>query len=415
MIDVTNSSSWIYSLYSNSEDRLLRDSLFSELRKKNQLIYYEPYTFPKANVDFGSGFHAVVNYEDVEAVSRNPSLFSSAKGTNIPNLPLDVSRFFGSMVNMDDPEHFKMRAIISKAFTPKSITLTEENVKLKVQQVIGEMVENNPSGKCDFVKNFSSRIPMEFICEMMDIPTQDVAELNDYTNRVAGQMDPDFEMTFDNIIESAYGVFEYAKRFAELKLKDPGEDLTSAILHAEVDGERISLDDFCSFFLLLVMAGGETTKNVISHGLDFLTKNPEQREDWFNNFEDLSKSAIEELARYSTPVIHFRRTVTEDCVLKNTQLKKGDKVVMYYLSANMDENYFHNPMKFDVRRSFENRQFSFGAGGPHFCLGANLARRQIYHSFNELRKQLPEICSVEEPSYLRSEWVNGIKSLNCEW
>lgn len=408
-------SEWVHALGLSEEDRKLRHSHFYDLRHLDRLLYYPPYTFPKANVDFGKGFYAIVNYEDVEFVSRKSNLFSSAQGTNIPDLPMDVSRFFGSMVNMDDPEHFKMRAIVSKAFAPKSISLTDDQIKIKVQKIIKEMMDNNPSGECDFVYNFSSRIPMEFVCEMLGIPQEDFKHLYDYTNRVSGQMDPDFEMTFDNIIESAYGIFDYAKLIAEKKLKNPGNDLTSAILFSEVDGERMSIDDFCSFFLLLVTAGGETTKNVISHGLKFLTDHPEQKNLWFNNFDKLSKSAIEELARYSTPVIHFRRTVTEDCVLKNTELKKGDKVVMYYLSANMDENYFKDPLTFNLERSFINRQFSYGAGGTHFCLGANLARREIYHSFNELRKQLPNIEAVQPPAYLRSDWVNGIKSLQCAW
>lgn len=408
-------SEWIHALGSSEENRKLRDSYFHDLRHLDELIYYPPYTFPKANIDFGEGFYAVVNYEDLVSVSRRADLFSSASGTNIPDLPIDVSRLFGSMMNMDDPEHFKMRSIVSKAFTPKSIMLTDDTIKVKVQQVITEMVDNNSSGKCDFVENFASRIPMEITCQMMGIPSADIPELNDYTNRVIGQMDPDFEMTFDNIIESAYGVFQYAKGIAEDKLKNPGEDLTSAILHAEVDGERMSLDEFSSFFMLLVIAGAETTKNVISHGLHFLTNNIDQKEKWFNNFDELSKSAIEELARCSTPVIYFRRTVMQDCVLKNTELKKGDKVAMYYLSANMDENYFEDPLTFNLERSFINKQLSYGAGGPHFCLGANLARREIYHSFNELRKHLPSIHSTEPPVHLRSEWINGVKSLQCAW
>lgn len=408
-------SEWIHALHSCDEDREIRDQYFYEIRQLDRLLYYPPYTFPKAKLDFGRGFYAVVNYDDIELVSRNPKLFSSASGTNIPDLPLDVSRFFGSMINMDDPEHFKMRAIVSKAFTPKSISITDEKIRLKVQDIIRQMIDNNPSGQCDFVHHFSSRVPMEFVCDMMDIPQKDISDLHNFTNRMSGQMDPDYKMTFDNIVETAYEVFDYAKSIAEFKLKNPGEDLTSAILHAEVDGDRISLDDFCSFFLLLVMAGGETTKNVISNGLKFLTDHQEQKDLWFNNFEELSKSAIEELARYSTPVIHFRRTVTEDCVLKNTELKKGDKVVMYYLSGNMDEKYFDDPFSFNLKRDFKNRQLSYGAGGPHFCLGANLARREIYHSFNELRKHLPNIHSIEPPSYLRSEWVNGVKSLRCSW
>ena len=198
-------------------------------------------------------------------------------------------------------------------------------------------------------------------------------------------------------------------------LATPRDDLTSIMMHAEVDGERLSAQEFGSFFILLVVAGNETTRNAISHGMHLLTTHPDQRALWFDDFEANTRTAVDEIVRYATPVVHFRRTATEDTEVGGQKIAAGQKLVMWYNSANRDDKVFTDPYKFDVLRSLQPAQVGFGSGGPHFCLGANLARREITVMFDEIRRRLPTLHTVGEPDYLQSNFINGIKRLRCAW
>ncbi|MSX22762.1 MAG: cytochrome P450, partial [Actinobacteria bacterium] len=208
--------------------------------------------------------------------------------------------------------------------------------------------------------------------------------------------------------------FQYANALGESRLANPTDDLTSAMMHAEVDGERLSPAEFGSFFILLVVAGNETTRNAISHGVRLLTQNPDQKALWFSDFEKHSRGAVDEIVRHATPVIHFRRTVTEDTNVGGVDMPAGTKVVMFYASANFDENVFTDPYRFDITRD-PTKQVGFGAGGPHFCLGANLARREITVMFDEIRRRLPNLHVTGEPEWLQSAFINGIKHIQCAW
>jgi cytochrome P450 len=214
---------------------------------------------------------------------------------------------------------------------------------------------------------------------------------------------------------AAIGMYGYAQALGEERLKNPTDDLSSIMMHAEVDGERLTSQEFGSFFILLAVAGNETTRNAISHGMRALTQYPDQRDIWFNDFEGTTKTAVDEIVRWATPVIHFRRTATEDVVINGTKVAAGDKVVLWYNSANRDETVWANPYEFDVRRPLQPQQAGFGAGGPHFCLGANLARREIAVMFDEIRRRLPNMRITGEPDYLQSNFINGIKRLPCTW
>ncbi|HZI43785.1 MAG TPA: cytochrome P450, partial [Ilumatobacter sp.] len=196
---------------------------------------------------------------------------------------------------------------------------------------------------------------------------------------------------------------------------DPTDDITSALMTAEVDGDRLTPQEFGSFFILLVVAGNETTRNAISHGVKALSDHPEQRERWFADFGAHARTAVEEIVRWATPVIHFRRTVTADTSLGGQALRAGDKVVLFYESANRDERVYERGDEFDITRSLQPAQVGFGAGGPHFCLGANLARREITAAFDEIRRQMPELRTVGAPDYLQSNFINGIKRLPVRW
>ena len=210
-------------------------------------------------------------------------------------------------------------------------------------------------------------------------------------------------------------MFTYAQTLGEDRRANPQDDITSVMMTAEVDGEQLTPQEFGSFFILLVVAGNETTRNAISHGMKALTDNPEQREILYGGYDTHAKTAVEEMVRYASPVIHFRRTATKDTEINGFPIKAGDKVVMFYNSGNRDDRVFDNPHQFDVRRPMQPAQVGFGAGGPHFCLGANLARREMTVMFDEIRRRLPTLRIVGEPAYLQSNFINGIKRLDCAW
>ena len=215
-------------------------------------------------------------------------------------------------------------------------------------------------------------------------------------------------------MQDSMEMFAYAQALGESRLAEPKDDLTSALMHAEVDGERLSPAEFGSFFILLVVAGNETTRNAISHGMRLLTLHPDQRELLYGNYETHARNAVEEIVRYATPVIHFRRTVLSDTEVGGVPISAGSKVVLFYCSANRDETVFPDPHRFDLTRD-ASRQVGFGAGGPHFCLGANLARREIMVMFDEIRRRIPGLRITGEPEYLQSNFIHGIKHLTCTW
>jgi cytochrome P450 len=407
-IDLSDIEFWL-------ADRDWRNAAFRTLRDAPGLPFYterviEGFPFPP-----GPGYHAVTRYDDVWAVSRNPQLFCSGQGSNIGDLPQEMNEFFGSMINMDDPKHFRLRSIVSKGFTPKEVTRVEQFVKTKAAAIVDRVLEKFPEGRCDFVEEVAAALPLEVICDMMGIPAEDYSKVFHWTNVILGAGDPDFGGSYENLMTCALEMFAYAQQLGEDRRAHPTDDITSIMMGAEVDGEQLSPQEFGSFFILLVVAGNETTRNAISHGMKALTDFPGQREIWFSDFETHTRTAAEEIVRFSSPVIHFRRTVTADTVLGGHELHTGDKVVMFYGSANRDERSFDRPDEFDVTRPLQPQQVGFGAGGPHFCLGANLARREIAVMFDELHRRMPTLRISGEPAYLQSNFINGIKRLECSW
>jgi methyl-branched lipid omega-hydroxylase len=330
-------------------------------------------------------------------------------------MPQEMNEFFGSMINMDDPKHFRLRNIVSKGFTPKEISRVNDYVKVKAEAIVDGLLEKYPNGECDFVEEVAAPLPLQIICEMMGIPDSDFKTIFAWTNVILGAGDPDYGGSMQALMTAALEMFTYAQTLGEDRVKTPREDMTSAMMNAVVDGERLTAQEFGSFFILLAVAGNETTRNAISHGMKALTDYPDQKKIWFEDFETHTKTAVEEIVRFATPVIHFRRTATQDTVLAGNPLKEGDKVVLWYNSANRDERVFENPYEFNVLRSLQPPQAGFGAGGPHFCLGANLARREISVMFDEIRTRLPNMRITGEPAYLQSFFINGIKRLPCSW
>jgi cytochrome P450 len=236
-----------------------------------------------------------------------------------------------------------------------------------------------------------------------------------WTNTILGVGDPEYVGSFEDLVRVGGEIFNYALALGEERKKNPGSDIASVMMSAEVDGERLTAQEFGSFFILLVVAGNETTRTAIAHGMRELTLHPDQRALWFGDFETHTKTAVEEIVRYATPVIHFRRTATADTEINGQPIKQGEKVVMFYQSGNRDERVFGNPDSFDITRPLAPAQVGFGAGGPHFCLGANLARREIAVMFDEIRRRVPTLEITGDPAYLQSSFINGIKRMQCAW
>ena len=388
-----------------------RESAFAKLRNEEPFRFFEEMEL--AIAPKGPGYIALTRHDDIWHVSRNPQLFCSGKGSNIIDLSQELNEFFGSMINMDDPKHFRLRSIVSKGFTPREISRIEEYVKVKARTIIDSVLNEFADKEFDFVDAVAAKFPLQIICEMMGIPAEDERQIFEWTNTILGAGDPDFGGSFEKLMEAAIGMFSYAQALGEARLANPTDDLTSVMMHAVVDGERLSSQEFGSFFILLVVAGNETTRNAITHGMVALTENQDQRAKWFGDFETHTKTAVEEIVRWATPVIHFRRTATQDTEINGFPIKQNQKVVLFYNSGNRDERIFKDPFKFDIARVAQPTQIGFGAGGPHFCLGANLARREIAVMFDEIRRRAPNLQITGEPAYLQSSFINGIKRINC--
>jgi methyl-branched lipid omega-hydroxylase len=253
---------------------------------------------------------------------------------------------------------------------------------------------------------------LQVICSMMGIPEEDEELVFQWTNVILGEFTS--EEDFAAFERVAQEIGAYGLAMAEDRRSNPTNDLCTALVHAEVDGERLSNAEIASFFILLATAGNETTRNAISHGVLELTRHPDQRELWWSDFDGHAKTAAEEIVRWASPVIYMRRRVVEDTVIGGQAMKEGDKVALWYASANRDELHFADPYRFDITRS-PNPQVGYGAGGPHFCLGANLARREITMAFEEIHRRIPDLRAVGEPDMLLSVFIHGIKSLECEF
>jgi cytochrome P450 len=392
-----------------------REGAFRTLRRERPMAFFaEPDT--QGLVPPGPGYWAVTKQADILRASREPNLFCSSKGaTSIPDLPEMFLEFFGGFINMDDPKHMRQRKLVSMGFTRQRLKKVDVEVENAAREVIDSVVEK---GECDFVTELSAPFPIRIICEMMGIPRSQHQFVFDQTNIILGVGDPEYVPEGSDIaaalIQAGTGLRELMGELAKSRLANPTDDLTSLILHAEVDGDKLSEQDLGSFFILLVAAGNETTRNAISHGMKALTDNPEQRAIWQQDFEGVSKTAIEEIVRWASPVIFMRRTTTRPCKLRGQALDEGEKLVLFYASGNRDEDVFEDPFRFDVRRT-PNEHVGFGGPGPHFCLGANLARREISIFFRQLFERMPDLEITGPPERLASNFIHGIKHMPCRF
>ncbi len=391
-----------------------RHAAFATLRRESPIQF-----FSEPDTEFlaaGPGYYAVTKHADVVEASRRADLFQSGKGTNVPDLPPEFNEFFGSMINMDDPRHARLRKLVSAGFTPRMLARNLDDVKAATKEIVDRLVE---TGECDFVTEVAAWLPLKIICDMMAIPESQYGYVFEQTNIILSQGDPEFVDPETNPLEAflaaGAGLAALMDEVAGTRKGIEGDDLTTALVNAEIDGDKLTREEIQSFFILLCAAGNETTRNAISWGLTYLTNNPEQRALLTSDLKAQMPGAVEEIVRCASPVIHFRRTVTRDGArLGNTVFNEGDKVVLFYGSANRDNDVFDNPDAFDITRDNTNH-VGFGGPGPHFCLGAHLARRQIAVMYRELLTRLPDIHASGEPDRLRSSFINGIKHLPCSW
>ncbi|SEG17048.1 Cytochrome P450 [Thermomonospora echinospora] len=392
-----------------------RHAAFRALRYEPGLPHYEE---PVTYLPPGPGYYALTRHADVVEASRRPKDFCSGQGAiSIPDMPADLGEYFGSMINMDDPRHAHIRRIVSRAFSPRMIQRFEDHVEEVAARIVTGVREGGGTG--DFVADVAARLPLTIICELMGISEDHYQTVLDATNVILAGADPefvdaeDFEKIAMALLTAGQTLKDIVEDLGRHRRANPTDDLTSALVNANIDGESLTDQELGSFFILLVVAGNETTRNAIAHGLHLLTHNPDQRALLTEDFEARIPGAVEEIVRYASPVIWMRRTATCDTTLNEHEIKAGDKLLLYYWSANRDETVFDHPERFDITRS-PNPHIGFGGPGPHFCLGAHLARREITVMFREMFRQVPNIRTAGEPDRLLSNFINGIKRLPYE-
>jgi cytochrome P450 len=396
-----------------------REGAFQLLRRERPLAFFEE---PDATAISalapppGPGYRAVTRHDDISEVSRHPEIYCSGRGAvSILDLPPEMVEYFAGMISTDNPRHARLRRIVSAAFNPRRIKSIEETIEEVADRIIQRA---SGLGTCDFVTEIAGPLPLEIICDMMGVPPSEYATVLRCSNIILSDGDPEY------IPEDADPVLAFINAGQELtdlmndlsahRIEHPTDDLTTALISTNIDGEALTSGELASFFILLLTAGNETTRTAISHGLLALSEHPDQRALWQADPTAIGATGVEEVVRWASPVIWMRRTVTEDTVLSGEELHQGDKVLLFYNSANRDEDVFEDPYTFDVTRD-PNPHFGFGAAGPHFCLGAHLARREIDVMMRELLLRLPDIQAVGEPDRLRSSFINGIKHLDCRF
>ncbi|CAN5812852.1 methyl-branched lipid omega-hydroxylase Cyp124 [soil metagenome] len=389
-----------------------RAELYGRLREAGGPVFV-PTSRPGASTV--RGFWAVGTHRDVVDISRRPGDFCSGAGTQIFDQTAEMSEYRGSIIDMDDPEHMRLRKIVSRGFTPRSLSALRGLVEETTAEILDEMPA---SGACDFVSAFAVLLPLRLIDNLLGVPREHEGFIVEATNVVLGASDPEYvpDQTADGIgtavRETSEKLVDLLRGLAEERIAHPGDDVISKMVNS--DDENLTPQELAKFFILLAGAGNETTRNALTHGLHLLTQHPEQRDRLLADYDNLAPKAMEEILRYASPVIHMRRTVTADGVslASGHTFDKGDKVVVWYPAANRDPAVFENPESFDITRT-PNNHLAFGGPGPHFCLGAHLARLELNVAFKMLYDRYPDIVSAGEPVLLRSNFVNGIKHLQA--
>ncbi|MFH8474936.1 cytochrome P450 [Streptomyces sp. NPDC018000] len=358
------------------------------------------------------GYWVVTRHADVKYVSTHPELFSSNTNTavirfneSISRDQIDVQKLI--MLNMDPPEHTRVRQIVQRGFTPRAVRSLEQALRSRARRIVETaLAAAGDDGSFDFVTNIAVELPLQAIAELIGVPQEDRARIFDWSNKMAAYDDPEYAITEEAGTEAAMELVSYSMNLAAARKECPAKDIVSQLVAAEGQG-NLSSDEFGFFVILLAVAGNETTRNAISHGMHAFLTHPDQ---WELYKRERPETTAEEIVRWATPVVSFQRTATQDLELGGQQIKKGDRVGMFYSSANNDPEVFEHPETFDISRD-PNPHLGFGGGGPHFCLGKSLAVMEINLIFNAVADVLPDLRLVGDPRRLRSAWLNGIKQL----
>ena len=371
-----------------------------DLLRRDAPVYFHPESD-------GKGFWCIVGYEDLQQVSRAWEDYSSEWGITLYDVDEEqLSQQRMMMLMMDPPRHTKLRLLVNKGFTPRMI----ERLHDRIRGIAGELADQAlERGTCDFVVDVAAELPLQVIAEMMGVPHEDRHKVFEWSNRLIGSEDPEYAVSAEDAMGAATEMFLYANDLAAHKRANPSDDIVSTLLAAEVEGERLTDLEFDMFFELLAVAGNETTRNLISHGMLALIEHPDQRQLLLDD-PALLGSAVDEMLRYASPVMYMRRTARADLELHGETIREGDKVALWYIAANHDPAVFDDPHRFDVRRQ-PNEYLAFGGGGPHFCLGSHLAKLEITVMFEELLKRAPAAELAGPVERLRSNFINGIKHL----
>ena len=367
------------------QERMAR---FAEIREQDAFV---PVEFDNPLTGEREGFDAVTRFDEVVEISRRPKEFCSGQGAvSIPDMPAEALEFFGSFINMDDPRHARQRGIVARSFTPRQLQGVLDSVETICTEVIDGFCER---GEVDLVEALSQPFPLLVICDMMGIPRSDFQTVLDATNVILGGGDPEFlggKDPMTAIFEAGMELTTLMNGLAEERRADPTDDLTSKLVHNDLGEDMLAPSEIAPFFILLAVAGNDTTRTAISHGMHLLSQNPDQRRIWQDDLEAVTPTAVEEIIRVASPVTFMRRTATGDVTVSGHDFTAGDKVVLFYGAANRDPRQFDDPEVFDVRRD-PNPHVGFGGPGPHFCLGAHLARREVSVVFRQLLTRLPDI------------------------
>jgi len=395
------------------------DAAFATLRRERPVAHFaerdlrdrSPHMPPP-----GPGYWAVTRHADVTDASRHPEVFRSGQGAvSVVDLPEEMVEYFSGMISTDNPRHARLRRIVGNAFSPRMIASLESGIRDRARAIVDAICEK---GEGDFVTDVAAPLPLSVICDLMGIPEESRPDVFRASNVILSEGDeeyvPEGTDPIEAFLQAGAELTELMHRIGDERLAHPTDDLTTALVTTNVDGESLTHAELASFFVLLVVAGNETTRNAIAHTLWLLTEHPDQRARWAADVEGTTPTAVEEVVRWVSPVTWMRRTVASPVELGGQQLDPGDKVLLFYRSANRDEAVFRDPFVFDVRRE-PNPHLGFGAAGPHFCLGARLARREIAVMWEELLTRLTDIRASAPPQRLLSSFVNGIKHLPCEW
>jgi cholest-4-en-3-one 26-monooxygenase len=382
---------------------------FAEVRKAAP-IWWNEQPIGKGGFNDG-GYWVVSKLADVKDVSKRSDVFSSLQNTALPRFKddmkredIDLQRYV--MLNMDAPHHTRLRKIISRGFTPRAIERLRRELDERAQSIAKSAAAE---GSGDFVEQVSCELPLQAIAGLLGVPQDDRKKLFDWSNQMTGEVDPEFAHIDGKM--ASVEMLTYAMQMAELRAKEPGEDIVTTLIEADIDGEKLSDDEFGFFVILLSVAGNETTRNSITQGMMAFTDYPDQ---WELFKRERPETAADEIVRWATPVTSFQRTALEDTELGGVQIKKGQRVVMFYRSANFDEDVFEDPHTFNILRN-PNPHVGFGGTGAHYCIGANLARMTINLMFGAIADHTPDITSAGTPDRLRSGWLNGIKHWQVDY